>query len=319
MKMAKAILMLFFVLCGASAYAADNTDQQIIINAAVGSGDGQIGYKSYNPDAWVEAEAITVDSKGNVYVADTLNARIVKFDNRGRFLFNIAITTPLKRTNEFATDITVDYNDNLYVLIKNAHIIYKYDQNGKIIETINYESSVFANKISISRDGVIYLHDTISNTLCKLNSSGRIDKTWANVDSYVNDDEGRLYVAKNKSRGEKYDKAGKPLGAVECETDNLKVIFPAAEGGGCYCPPQYIDKKGYRYFLKRIGQLQPKKVSSILIFDQVGQYKKTVVLPFSADIYPQSNIIKFGSDGNFYSETGYPQDGFQVTKITLDQ
>jgi hypothetical protein len=318
MKMAKVIFMLFFAFYGANVYAAENTSQQIIINAAIGSGDGQIGYKSFAPDAWVEAEAFTVDSKGYFYVADTLNSRIVKFDNRGKFLFNIAITTPLKRTNEFATDITADYNGNLYVLIKHAHIIYRYDQHGKLLETINYESSVFANKISISRDGGIYLQDTILNTLCKLNNNGRIDKKWTGIVSFINDNEGLTYVVKNNGNGDKYDKAGNLLGALECEKEDLKVIFPAVEGGGCYCPPQYIDRKGNRYFLKRIGQLQPKKVSSILIFDQTGKYKKTVLLPFSADIYPQSNLIKFGNDGNFYSQTGYPQDAFQVTKINLD-
>jgi len=313
-KICFGILLLTCIKTQVCAYD-ENTVSEIVIKAPIGSGDGQIGYKEFSPDAWVEPAAIAIDSKGNVYVADTMNERIQKYNNEGGYLYKIAITTPLKRTNEYANDITVDGNDDLYVFIKNARLIYKFSASGKLVQTITYSSLLDAEKIIIDSQGQIYLYGDVVNSLYKLSKSGVIENDWHNVASFFLDTDGNLLLSSNKVNWEKYDKNGKLIGPTVCDKENMRVYSPTAEGGGCHFPPQFVDKNGNRYFLR--NEEKPKKLTSALIFDRTGKFIKKIIMPFSADIYPQSNMVKFGKDGNFYAEYGHIQEGFQLMRLKL--
>lgn len=289
---------------------------EIVVKAPIGSGEGQIGYKEFNESAWVEPIAMAADSKGNIYVADTLNERIQKYSKEGKYLFKIAVTTPLKRTNEYVNDITVDGDDYLYAFIKNAQIIYKYDPNGNLVKTINYNTLLDADKISVHTDSHIYLYSFTTKRLSKLSKEGIIEGTWSGVASFFPAADGNLLISNNKISWEKYDKNGKLVGSTVCDQENMKVYFPTAEDGGCHFPPQFIDKNGNRYFLK--NEEKPRRVTYALIFDRNGIFGKKIMMPFPADIYPQSNLVKFGNDGNFYTEYGYIQEGFQIMRIKLN-
>jgi DNA-binding beta-propeller fold protein YncE len=71
-----------------------------------GTGDGQFNWPS----------ALSIDSNGNVYVADTNNQRIQKFTDKGIFLDKWG--SHGNGEGEFYTpfDIAVDSNDDIYVL-----------------------------------------------------------------------------------------------------------------------------------------------------------------------------------------------------------
>lgn len=286
----------------------------LIINAPIGSGDGQIGYESFGPDAWVEPAAIAIDSGGNVYVADTLYSRIQKFSKDGIFLLKIIISTPLQLSNEFVNDVVVDNDDSLYVLIKNAKTIYKFGSNGNLIKRILLKDSVNSDKISVDNFGNIYLFSEITRRLYKIGGDGSIQEIWAGVETYFLEPKGTLYVpAGDKWR--RYSRDGKDLGLIACADASMSVDFPMSEGGGCHFPPQFIDRDGNRYFI--INSAKSKTNSETMIFNHKGEYLKRLVLPFRADLYPQSNLIKFGADGAFYSVIGHMSEGFKVMRIKL--
>jgi hypothetical protein len=304
---------IIFIIANAALVSADNNAlAEIIIKASIGSADGQIGYKEFSKSAWVEPTAIAVDSKENVYVADTLNDRVQKYSSEGKYLHKISTMKPHKRSNEYANDITVDYNDNLYIFIKNAQIIYMYNPSGNLMKAIKYDMLLDADKIEAKGEGSIYLYSSTIKRLYKISQEGKIESSWNNVASYFLEVDGSLFISNNKVSWEKYGRDGKLVGPTVCDKENIKVYFPQTEGGACHFPPQFVDRYGNSYFMK--NEEGPKTLTSVLSFNRAGKYVGKLMLPFSADTYPQSNLLKFGNDGNFYAEYGYIQDGFQVMR-----
>ena len=70
---------------------------------------------------------IAVDSSGNVYVADTWNNRIQKFDSDGNFITKWAVVIDL------AQDIAVDSRAMYMWLIPIIARIQKFDSDGNFI------------------------------------------------------------------------------------------------------------------------------------------------------------------------------------------
>ena len=70
-----------------------------------------------------DPEGIATDSKGNIYVADTNNHRIQKFDNNSNFI----TMWGSEGTGDYQfiepTSVTVDSQDNIYVVDMGAQKI----------------------------------------------------------------------------------------------------------------------------------------------------------------------------------------------------
>ncbi len=92
--------------------------------ASGGNGDGEVGagFKT-------GPEGIAVDPSGNVYVADTVNDRLIKFDANGNFLFNI--TGDGSRALFEPATVAVDSQGNVYTLSDGA--VWKFDSSGKFL------------------------------------------------------------------------------------------------------------------------------------------------------------------------------------------
>jgi sugar lactone lactonase YvrE len=96
---------------------------------ASGSGDGQMK----NPRG-----IFIASSTGDIFVADTGNNRIQKFDSSYNFIFKIGTTTSGTSSSQFnfPRDIAVDSLGNIYVLDQGNHRIQKFDSNGNYLLTI---------------------------------------------------------------------------------------------------------------------------------------------------------------------------------------
>lgn len=85
--------------------------------------------QTYDKDGEVnQAYGIAIDKQDNVYVADTLNNRIQKFDTTGKFLgkwTNLGLKSP--------TGITTDAQGNVYVTDTGNHRVLKLDPQGKTL------------------------------------------------------------------------------------------------------------------------------------------------------------------------------------------
>lgn len=91
-----------------------------VFSAGVGSGPGQLA----NPTG------LAVDNKGNLYVADTGNRRIQKFDADGRFLIEFGAVGAEEIVLKSPSGVTVDSGGLIYVVDVGSHKLVKFNPDG---------------------------------------------------------------------------------------------------------------------------------------------------------------------------------------------
>jgi len=101
-------------------------DGKLLMAFAPGPGtlDGQIGAGDHSGP-----EELAVDPDGNIYVADHVNNRLVKFDASGNFLYNI--TGDGERMLSGPGNVNVDSKGNVYTEANGA--LWEFDSTGKYI------------------------------------------------------------------------------------------------------------------------------------------------------------------------------------------
>ncbi len=291
--------------------------KEIVIRTRIGSADGQFGSKTFNDGSWVEPSGIAIDSKKNIYIADPVNNRIQKFNEKGIFLSKIGLEMYAGRVMKTINDLAVDSNDNLYMVSRKLQKIFKYNEDGRLIFAINlkeqpiswnryegwHKNQIQAERISTDVTGNIYLEGF--NELIKFDTNGKLDKKWSRENysreaSYFIDQSGCLYFSKKMGLWEKYDQMGNSLGLATCEKEPLLAYIPSA-GGRCQFPPKFIDKNGFRYYF----EFQPitSNLSTIVKVNKNGNSKRYKVPPI--DIGQTPNMIKFDNEGNLYSYGEY--------------
>ena len=124
-----------------------------------GSGDGQ--FKG--------PRGIAIDSSGNVYIADTGNNRIQKFDADGGF---IAAWT--KRGNtpyDYPRSIAIDGSDNVYVTDQYGSFgngqVYVLNKDGQHISTLSHYPSQYLTGITTDRAGNVYVYNEYTSQIDK--------------------------------------------------------------------------------------------------------------------------------------------------------
>jgi tripartite motif-containing protein 71 len=90
-----------------------------------GTEEGQF----YNP------QGIAIDSSDNVYVADSSNDRIQKFDSNGNFITKWGTEGEVGGQFYYPEGIAIDSSDNVYVADSSNNRIQKFDSNGNFITT----------------------------------------------------------------------------------------------------------------------------------------------------------------------------------------
>ena len=109
-------------------------------------------------------ENIDVDSAGNVYVADMSESRVQKFDNNGTFIKQWGERGEENGEFESPTGLSVDEEDNVYV-IDDTGRIQKFTDDGKFITSFGEngtENGQFriSEGLDVDSDGVVYIADT---------------------------------------------------------------------------------------------------------------------------------------------------------------
>ena len=125
-----------------------------------GSGDGQ----------FIHPFGIAVDVSGDIYVVDTDNRRIQKFDPDGNFIFKFG--TPGSEDGEFKqpVGVAVDVSGDIYVVDSGNHRIQKFDPDGNFIfkfGTLGSEDGQFRGPRGITLDGAgnIYVADAFNDRI----------------------------------------------------------------------------------------------------------------------------------------------------------
>ena len=130
-----------------------------------GSGDGQLDIPN----------SIAIATSGDMYIADTNNHRIQKFDQNGNFISKFG--TYGSGDGQFwnPRGIVIATSGDMYIADTNNHRIQKFDQNGNFLMKFGTRGSGdgqfnYPQGITISRSGDMYIADT--NGIQKFDSNG---------------------------------------------------------------------------------------------------------------------------------------------------
>jgi streptogramin lyase len=182
-----------------------------------GSGDGEFD----------TPRGIAVDSDGNIYVADTNNDRIQKFDSDGNFITKWGSYGSGDSEFNEPWGVAVDSDGNVYVADKSNHRIQKFDSSGNHLATWGSYGSGNGEfnrprGVAVDSDGNIYVADTNNYRIQKLDSNGGFITKWGTfgfgdaqfwfTGDVAVDSGGNVYVADSwNDRIQKFDSSGNHL------------------------------------------------------------------------------------------------------------
>lgn len=165
-----------------------------------GSGDGELR----NP------LAVAVDAEDNVYVADTDNHRVQKFDREGRFLTRWGSHGRGSGEFDLPGGIAVDGQGHVYVVDTDNHRVQKFDSTGRFLavwgEGGSRPGQLYRPKgIAVDGHGDVYVADCNNHRIQKFSPEGRFlgafgrEGTGAGELSFPSavavDGAGRIFVA----------------------------------------------------------------------------------------------------------------------------
>jgi DNA-binding beta-propeller fold protein YncE len=132
-----------------------------------------------------QPQALAIDPEGQVYVVDTGNHRIVKFDAAGNFLQTVGGFGWERRQFDRPLDATAKTGLDLFVADYNNERIERYDLKLNFISSLYSDDALpaslqfgFPSGVDISRHGEIFIVDNENNRVLKLNSEGRPDLSF---------------------------------------------------------------------------------------------------------------------------------------------
>ena len=174
---------------------------------------------------------VATDSSGNVYVGDTGNHRIQKFNSSGTFITKWGATllgAPIAGTGdgEFTSPegVATDSSSNVYVADTGNNRIQKFNSTGGFLTkwgSVGTGTSQFSGPRGVATDSSsnVYVADTGNNRIQKFNSSGSFITQWGTAGTgngqfslpsgVATDSSGNVYVADaGNSRIQKFDSSG---------------------------------------------------------------------------------------------------------------
>lgn len=141
--------------------------------AGAGDGDGQFN----------EPSGVAIDSAGNVYVADTANHRIQKFDDQGNFLLKWGSSGSGAGQFDAPKGVAVDSADNVYVVDSGNHRIQKFGASSSFVTAWGSSGSgsgQFSQPFGIAVDSLdnVYVTDTGNDRVQKFDRNGVFMASW---------------------------------------------------------------------------------------------------------------------------------------------
>ena len=257
-----------------------------------GSGNGEFSYP----------QVITIDSSGNIYVADTLNNRIQKFNSSGVYQSKFGTQGSGNGQFNYPQGIIIDSSGNIYVADTNNHRIQKFNSSGVYQSKFGTQGSGngqfnYPQGIIIDSSGNIYVADTNNHRIQKFNSSGVYQSKFGTQGSgngqfnypqgIIIDSSGNIYVADtNNHRIQKFNSSGVYVSQFG--------LFGYEDGEFSYPQGITIDSSVNIYVADTYNQRIQK-------FNSSGVYQSQFGL-FGYDDgqfnYPQ--VITMDSSGNIY-------------------
>jgi DNA-binding beta-propeller fold protein YncE len=121
--------------------------------------------------------SVAVDASGNVYVADTYQSTIQKFNSSGAFVLSWAIANNGSGTYNFLADLAVDSSQNVNVVEEGYNIIQTFSPTGGLLATHGNHGNccgAFTSPCGIAMDGTTLFVTDHDNSLIQ-----KFSMAWA--------------------------------------------------------------------------------------------------------------------------------------------
>lgn len=191
---------------------------------------------SGGPNAFDTPDGLALDAQGNLYVMDSGNNRVQKFDARGRFITmwgakgegegQFDCTQGLSE-GDFSRSIcmiAVDRRGDVYVTDRGNARVQKFDSNGEFVAQwggFGSRPGDFDHPfgITVDRHGNVYVGDVGNGRIQKFDGTGAFLAEWgsrgnaegqfsADLADLVVDDAGNVYVTDRANGLQKFDSNG---------------------------------------------------------------------------------------------------------------
>ncbi|MCP4725491.1 MAG: hypothetical protein GY863_10665 [bacterium] len=151
---------------------------------------GEIGSKGIAPGQLQSPRGVSVDLKGEVYIADTGNNRIQKFSSEGQFIIDNGGFGWASEQFDHPIDIYAGRGLDVLVSDKNNNRIVRYDRTLNFISTTNVDEFSAENfrfqfplGLTSTALGDIFVIDSENNRVVKINSFGGPDMEFGGYGS----------------------------------------------------------------------------------------------------------------------------------------
>jgi len=185
------------------------------------SGNGKYGNTIGTAEntSFINPEAITIDSHGNLYVLDGdrgEDVQIKKIDSNGVssiFIVPKKENIENKRWSQRWNDLVFDSQDNLYVSDNIKNVIRKFDSSGKMLEFNLSEILDAPAGLTMDKNDNLFICDSNNNRIVKVSKNNKTEIIMSNNDIHLDEPEnitcdalGNIYVTdKNRTRIIKID------------------------------------------------------------------------------------------------------------------
>jgi tripartite motif-containing protein 71 len=188
------------------------------------------------PNPFNAPVGIALDPQGYLYIMDTKNARIQKFDSDGKFI--LMWGSPGSGEGQFSITVpdegrlAVDAQGNVLVLDVSNGRVQKFDSNGKFLTQWGTSGKgdgqfIEASDIAIDQQNNVYVVDYQNRVVQKFDENGKFLLRWgktgledgefAGLFSVAIDPDGNVLVADEVGRIQKFDRDGKFLLKIPLE------------------------------------------------------------------------------------------------------
>ena len=246
---------------------------------------GSMGGLVYSVGRMYYPQDVGVDSNGNVYVVESRNHRVRKYDSAGNFIKSIG-TRRFDTGLHYPQRIHIDANDNFYV--SGLYRVQKFNSDGVHKKTFSGLSNTTG--IAVDTAGNVYANNT--NSIQKWNSSGTQLATLSVSSAYGLDwHGGSVYVTdKNNRRVRKYSD---DLSASSLTTFNLSNNTQAGDievnSNGIYVASEGYCSKIQKYSL---SGLIKSSLAFLVLLEQMDSIIFMVLVQIVLGIYMVEVIIR---------------------------
>jgi tripartite motif-containing protein 71 len=163
-------------------YVTDTGNKRVLVFDPNGKSLRQFGsevtsqlgqdYPYNKPGELNEPIGIAVDKDGNVYVADTHNQRIQKFDKDGKPVAQWPLQSPMWNPGPYLEPfLSVDGAGNVYATAPSGKTVLKFGPDGKVLGQKNSDGKTtlqLPTGVWADPDGTVYVVDTNGHAVLKL-------------------------------------------------------------------------------------------------------------------------------------------------------